>query len=97
MANSTEQSIFCRYEKEGHSYYGKYEDDIIHQLEKEPWFGVEFTGITFDLSQVKLLHPSEPAKIIGLVKAYKQAWQNKTPPKFVRWFFKPASSAASAS
>ncbi|MBD3386181.1 DUF2437 domain-containing protein [candidate division KSB1 bacterium] len=95
MAQTTQQSIFCRFEKDGNSYYGKCDDNVIHQLEKEPWFGLEFTGITFDLSQVKLLHPSEPAKIFGLVKAYKQAWQNQTPPKFTRWFLKPASSAAS--
>ncbi|MDZ7721785.1 MAG: fumarylacetoacetate hydrolase family protein [candidate division KSB1 bacterium] len=95
MAKNTQQSIFCRYKKDGNTYYGKYEDNTIHQLEKAPWFGIEFTGITCELSQVKLLYPSEPAKIIGLVKAYKQAWQDKTPPKFVRWFLKPASSAAS--
>jgi 2-keto-4-pentenoate hydratase/2-oxohepta-3-ene-1,7-dioic acid hydratase in catechol pathway len=86
---------FCRFEKNGNSYYGKYEDNIIHQLEKEPWFGLEFTGITFELPQVKLLHPSEPNKILGLVKAYKQAWGDNVPPRFVRWFLKPASSAAS--
>lgn len=94
--NITAQSEkFCRFEKEGISYYGKYEENIIHQLEREPWFGIEFTGITYEIAEVKLLYPSEPKKIIGLVKAYKQAWQEKTPPKFVRWFLKPSSSAAS--
>lgn len=94
--NITAQSEkFCRFEKDGISYYGKYEENIIHQLEREPWFGIEHTGITYELSEVKLLYPSEPKKIIGLVKAYKQAWENKNPPSFVRWFLKPASSAAS--
>jgi len=95
MKITAQSEKFCRFEKDGSSYYGKYEENMIHQLEREPWFGIEFTGITYEIAEVKLLYPSEPKKIIGLVKAYKQAWQEKTPPKFVRWFLKPASSASS--
>lgn len=95
MKITAQNEKFCRFEKDGSTYYGKYEKNIIHQLEREPWFRIEHSGITYEVSQVKLLYPSEPKKIIGLVKAYKQAWQDKTPPKYVRWFLKPSSSAAS--
>lgn len=87
--------VFCRFEKSGSLFYGKVDNGRVYQLKNAPWLSNEKTGNSFDISEIKLLCPSEPTKIIGLVKAYKQSWEGKTPPKFVRWFLKPSSSAAS--
>jgi 2-keto-4-pentenoate hydratase/2-oxohepta-3-ene-1,7-dioic acid hydratase in catechol pathway len=95
MNNYSQAKAFCRFEISGSLFYGKVDNGRVYQLKKAPWLSDEKTGNSSNISEVKLVYPSEPTKILGLVKAYKQSWKEKEPPKSVRWFLKPSSSAAS--
>ncbi len=87
------QTKYCRYEIHGSDHYGRVEGKFITELDKAPWLGGSETGERIELEKVKLLHPSEPQVILGLGSSYKQSWVGKTPPKTVRWFLKPPTSA----
>jgi 2-keto-4-pentenoate hydratase/2-oxohepta-3-ene-1,7-dioic acid hydratase in catechol pathway len=89
------QMIYCRYEYNSHISYGQVDDQILHQLDAAPWTGGRQTGIDVSLSEVKLLHPSEPQVILGLGGSYKDTWKNNSAPSAVRWFLKPPGAAAS--
>jgi len=95
MNEYSKAQVFCRFEKNGSLFYGKVENGRVYQLKKAPWLSDEKTGNSSSISEVKLVCPSEPTKILGLVKSYKQSWKEKEPPKSVRWFLKPSTSAAS--
>jgi 2-keto-4-pentenoate hydratase/2-oxohepta-3-ene-1,7-dioic acid hydratase in catechol pathway len=95
MNINAQSDKYGRFSKDGFESYGKIENEKVIQLKQAPWFGIETTGNLFNLAELKILYPSEPTKIFGLVKGYKQAWEGKIPPKFVRWFIKPSSSSAS--
>ncbi|MCB0729548.1 MAG: fumarylacetoacetate hydrolase family protein [Ignavibacteriae bacterium] len=90
-----EQIKYCRYKYNNEISYGLVKGNTIFTIDKAPWFEYKKTGDTKLIKEVKLLNPSEPQNIIGLSKAYKSAWQNDAPPKTVRWFLKPQSSATS--
>jgi len=87
--------IFCRFEKGGSLFYGTVDNGRVYQLKNAPWLSDEKTGNSTEISKIRLVCPSEPTKILGLVKSYKQFWKEKEPPKSVRWFLKPSTSAAS--
>jgi len=89
------QTKYCRYEYNNSINYGIIKGKIIFKLNQAPWNEGVKTGELVELKKVKLLYPSEPQIIIGLAKSYKESWKDKTPPKTVRWFIKPHSSAAS--
>ncbi|MEW6237619.1 MAG: fumarylacetoacetate hydrolase family protein [Candidatus Omnitrophota bacterium] len=90
------EEIFCRYQLKDKVFYGQVDGNTIHQLSRAPWDGGKATGKTDALDKVRLLHPSEPKKIIGMSGTYKEAWEGgKTPFKTVRWFMKPSTTAAS--
>lgn len=94
--NAQTKKVFCRYEKDKIINYGKVEGDIISQLDKAPWDGGKETGTKVNLNEVKLLTPSIPHVIIGLIKSYSDSWKDKQPPKTIRWFIKPPSAAATS-
>ncbi|OGU54679.1 MAG: hypothetical protein A2V66_17650 [Ignavibacteria bacterium RBG_13_36_8] len=88
-----QEEIFCRYD-DGRIHYGKVIGEIIAELDKAPWEDGKVTGKTKNLTDVKILTPSEPRTIIGLGKSYSESWIGKVIPKGVRWFIKPPTSAA---
>lgn len=88
-------NVYCRYEYENEIHYGEVVDNLVYELDAEPWLGGSKTGHFVDIEEVKLLHPTKPQVILGLGRAYKNSWEGKTPFKTVRWFLKPPSSAAS--
>jgi 2-keto-4-pentenoate hydratase/2-oxohepta-3-ene-1,7-dioic acid hydratase in catechol pathway len=90
------EEVFCRYEKSNKIYYGRVEDSIVAQLDKAPWAGGKETGQKVRLDNVKLLTPSKPHVIIGLIKSYSDSWKGKQAPKSIRWFIKPPSAAATS-
>lgn len=87
------QTKYCRYEYNNSVNYGIVKYKTIYSLNKAPWIGGVQTGEKVEIGKVKLLCPSEPPVILGLGKSYKQSWEGKIPPKTVRWFIKPTSSA----
>ena len=88
------KKVFCRYSYDNSVHYGKVEGKYIYQLNKAPWYGGKITGTKVSLKDVKFLSPSKPHVIIGLIKSYSDSWKGKTPPKTIRWFIKPSTSAA---
>ena len=85
---------YCRFEINGTTAYGEVREGRVHALASAPWQSLELTGAIHDLDQVRLLAPSEPRLIVGLVKAYRNAWPAGDEPPAVRWFFKPPGAAA---
>jgi 2-keto-4-pentenoate hydratase/2-oxohepta-3-ene-1,7-dioic acid hydratase in catechol pathway len=87
--------IYCRCKHEGNIHYGRVEEEKIFILSGPPWNGGGITNERVSLSDVRLLHPSEPRVILGLGGAFKENWIDKPAPKTVRWFSKPPGAAAS--
>jgi 2-keto-4-pentenoate hydratase/2-oxohepta-3-ene-1,7-dioic acid hydratase in catechol pathway len=90
------KKVFCRYEKNGKVHYGRVEGTKVYQLDKAPWDGGKATGTNLLLDEVKLLIPTKPHVIIGLIKSYSDSWKDKQAPKTIRWFIKPSSAAATS-
>jgi 2-keto-4-pentenoate hydratase/2-oxohepta-3-ene-1,7-dioic acid hydratase in catechol pathway len=88
-----QQQVFCRYETNGKIFYGLVENGNIYQLTSEPWNNFQRNKDSIPIKSVKLLNPTNPELIAGLIKSYKQGWKDKTPPSTVRWFIKPPASA----
>jgi len=90
------EEVYCRYQNGTDVSYGRVDGDTIHSLNAAPWAGGKETGQSIGIKEVKLLHPSEPQKIIGISGSYKEAWAGgKKPFNTIRWFLKPPTSAAS--
>lgn len=84
---------FCRFEYENKVHYGIVEADDIFILSNEPWNDFKKDNNPISLEKVKLLNPTEPELIVGLIKSYRQSWEDKPAPKTVRWFIKPPKAA----
>ncbi|MBI1390555.1 MAG: DUF2437 domain-containing protein [bacterium] len=93
--SSQASGVYCRYEHFG-AHYGQVDGNEIIQLSAAPWAGGEPTGVRVPVSDVRLLHPSEPQKIFGISGSFQEAWKGKGAPwNTIRWFLKPPTSAAS--
>lgn len=95
-AAAQNKKVFCRYEKNGTVNFGKAVGTEVYRLDKAPWDGGKETGEKTSLNNVKLLTPTEPHVIIGLIKSYSDSWKNKHAPESIRWFIKPSSAAATS-
>ncbi|MFA3782233.1 fumarylacetoacetate hydrolase family protein [Melioribacteraceae bacterium 4301-Me] len=84
---------FCRFIYKDKIYYGLVEGDSIFALNTEPWNNFQKSNNPIQKEKVKLLNPTNPRTIVGLIKSYKQSWEGKNPPKTVRWFIKPPNAA----
>ncbi len=92
MIPLTAQQKYCRYELHGKIRYGIVNNNNIYGLDAEPWNDFKIDEKPIPLIKVKLLNPTEPRTIVGLIKSYRQSWKDKTPPKSVRWFIKPLNA-----
>ena len=63
---AAETTRYVRYADDGQISYGIEEGDRIHQLDAAPWNGGSRTGADVDASQVTLLAPAEPSKVIAV-------------------------------
>src|SRR5947207_3059965 len=84
---------YVRYSAAGATSYGILKDAIIHQLHGDLFAGAEPTGKTIQLSEVKLLAPCEPPKVVAVGRNYKShiADRGLEPPKEPGLFWKPNS------
>ena len=57
---------YVRYEADGSVNYGKLTGEQIQQLDAPPYAGGKPTGVTVAFSEVKLLAPAEPSKVIAV-------------------------------
>jgi len=61
----------ARYLHEGHIRFGVLEDDVLHELERTPFSGIERHGRTCRLDEVELLPPVFPQKIVAVGLNYR--------------------------
>ena len=83
-----------RYRKDGQSSYGVLQDRTIKQIAGKPYEQIAYTGEEVSLSEVKLLAPCEPEKIIAVGLNYlSHAKEIKMEiPEVPLLFFKPTSA-----
>ena len=83
-----------RYRKDGQSNYGVLQDQMIKQIAGKPYEQIAYTGEEVSLSEVKLLAPCEPEKIIAVGLNYlSHAKEIKMEiPEVPLLFFKPTSA-----
>lgn len=84
---------YVRYSAAGRVSYGILEEQTIRDLQGDIFAGAEPTGRTVNLSQVKLLAPCEPSKVVAVGRNYKShiADRNIEPAPFPGLFWKPNS------
>jgi 2-keto-4-pentenoate hydratase/2-oxohepta-3-ene-1,7-dioic acid hydratase in catechol pathway len=84
---------FVRYSAEGKTSYGTLEEQVVRELHGDIFAGAEPTGKTLRLSDVKLLAPCEPSKVLAVGRNYKShiADRNIDTPKEPGIFWKPIS------
>ena len=63
---AAEITRYVRYDDGGNVSYGIEDGDSIHQLDGAPWAGGKQTGKRVDASDVTLLAPAEPSKVIAV-------------------------------
>ena len=83
---------YARYEAHGETAYGVVEGDTIKQLTGPPYDAHEVTDHTHALSDVRLLSPVVPNKVVAIGLNYKSHLGDRTPPKVPEPFFKTTSS-----
>jgi len=86
-------TYYVRYSHGGKTSYGIVEDQTVRELHGDIFAGAEFTGKTLKLSDLKLLAPCEPSKVIAVGRNYRShiADRGLEPAKEPGLFFKPSS------
>ena len=89
---------YIRYSAEGKTSYGILQDQTIQELHGDIFAGAEPTGKTLRFSDVKLLAPCQPSKVIAVGRNYTShiADRNIAPPKEPGLFWKPSSCVIGA-
>ncbi len=83
---------YARYEAHGETAYGVVEGDTVRELTGPPYEAHEVTDHTHALSEVRLLSPVVPNKVVAIGLNYKSHLGDRTPPKVPEPFFKTTSS-----
>ena len=83
---------FARYEVHGEIAHGIVEDDTVRQITGVPYEAHEAIDHVHALSEVRLLAPVLPGKIVAIGINYKSHLRDREPPEFPEPFFKTASA-----
>ena len=83
---------FARYEAHGEVAYGIVEGDVVKQITAPPYEDYQVTEHTHPLSEVKLLAPVVPGKVVAIGLNYRSHLGNTEPPKVPEPFLKTTSS-----
>jgi len=83
---------FVRFLKENQVSYGILENDRVTQLVGAPYESVQVTTSTYSLSDVRLLAPSTPTKVLALALNYESHIRNARKPTKPEPFLKTTSS-----
>ena len=83
---------FARYEAHGEVAYGVVENDIVKQISTTPFDQFQVTDHTHQLSDVRLLAPCTPAKIVAIGRNYISHLRGRDAPERPEAFFKVSSS-----
>ena len=83
---------FIRYQSASGVSYGILDGDTIQQIEGGLFDSHSPTGATHKLSEVKLLYPCQPGKIMAVGLNYKSHLGTRPQPETPEMFYKPVSS-----
>ena len=83
---------YVRYDLKGKTSYGILEGESISELSAAPWLAGKATGKKAKLSDVKLLAPAEPSKVVCAGLNYKSHIGQQAPAKYVGLFSKPPTA-----
>ncbi len=67
----SEVTSYVRYEESGQAHYGILEAETIRQISGPPWDGGQPTGRRVEVTDVTLLAPAEPSKVIAVGANYR--------------------------
>jgi 2-keto-4-pentenoate hydratase/2-oxohepta-3-ene-1,7-dioic acid hydratase in catechol pathway len=87
-------TTFARYQAGGSVSYGIVEGDAVKEISAAPYEDYKETGKTLKLSDVKLLAPVVPRKIVAIGLNYRSHLGGREGPKVPEPFFKVATSLA---
>jgi 2-keto-4-pentenoate hydratase/2-oxohepta-3-ene-1,7-dioic acid hydratase in catechol pathway len=82
---------FARYEADGRVQFGVVEGGNVTRITAAPWESHETTSDRRSLSDVKLLAPTAPSKMVAIGLNYKSHLGDRTPPAVPEPFFKTPS------
>lgn len=88
----SDMTTYARYSAHGEVAYGVVENGSVHQISAAPYEEHETTDHTHSLSEVKLLSPVVPGKIVAIGLNYRSHLGDRTPPSVPEPFFKTTSS-----
>ena len=83
---------FARYEAHGEVAYGLVEGDAVKQLSAAPFEDYQVTDHSHALSDVRLLAPTTPSKIVAIGLNYRSHLGDRVPPTVPEPFIKTPSS-----
>ncbi len=83
---------YVRYAYEGRDLYGVLEGETIHVLDGDLFASPQRTGTTVQLSQVRLLPPTQPSKVIAVGLNYQSHLGNRQPSEYPGLFAKYPTS-----
>jgi 2-keto-4-pentenoate hydratase/2-oxohepta-3-ene-1,7-dioic acid hydratase in catechol pathway len=82
---------FARYEADGRVQFGVVESDTVTRITAAPWESHVTTSDVRSLSDVRLLAPTAPSKMVAIGLNYKSHLGDRTPPSVPEPFFKTPS------
>ena len=83
---------YARYEAHGEIAYGVVEGDSVKEITAPPFEDHEVTDHTHGISEVTLLAPVVPGKIVAIGLNYKSHLGDREPPKVPEPFYKTTSA-----
>lgn len=87
-----EVTKYARFSVNGRVSYGIVEGDRVRKMAGDPFSGGKPTDTTYSLSQVQLLVPTEPSKVLACAGNYKSHLGDAPPHPHPEFFFKVPSS-----
>jgi len=81
-----------RYQRDSAVAYGILEGATIRELRGDLFAAPEATGVTYPASEVKLLCPCQPSKILAVGRNYKSHLGDRQQPERPEIFYKPVSA-----
>ena len=81
-------TTYARYNIDGSTTYGIKKNDRVHDISGSPFEGSDETGVSHGISEVKLLSPVFPRKVVAIGLNYKSHIGGKTPPAVPEPFLK---------
>ena len=94
-AQNSNSIRFLRFDKDGSASYGILKDQTIHAITGNPFTRYEETESTYSLSEVTILPPCEPSKVIAVGLNYQSHLGERKPAEYPGLFSKFPSTITS--